>query len=34
MNDFMKIVTFLEDCGLLILGVCETIKNKAKLVCY
>ena len=30
MNDFMKIVTFLEDSGLLIKRISETIKNEAK----
>ena len=30
MNDIMKIVKSLEDSGLLIKGVSETIKNKAK----
>ena len=30
MNDIMKIVTTLEESGLLIKGVIETIKNKAK----
>ena len=30
MNDIMKIVKSLEDSGLLIKGVSETIKNDAK----
>ena len=30
MNDIMKIVTFLEESGLLIKEVSETIKNEAK----
>ena len=30
MEDIMKIVKSLEDCGLLIKGVCETIKYGAK----
>ena len=30
MNDIMKIVKFLEEAGLLIKGVSETIKNEAK----
>ena len=30
MNDIMKIVKSLEDSGLLIKGVSETIKNEAK----
>ena len=30
MNDIMKIVKSLEESGLLIKGVGETIKNKAK----
>ena len=30
MNDIMKIVKFLEEAGLLIKGVDETIKNEAK----
>ena len=30
MNDIVKIVTTLEESGLLIKGVIETIKNKAK----
>ena len=30
MNDIMKIVKTLEDSGLLIKGVSETIKNEAK----
>ena len=30
MNDFMKIVKSLEESGLLIKGVSETIKNEAK----
>ena len=30
MNDVMKIVKSLEESGLLIKGVCETIKNEAK----
>ena len=30
MNDFMKIVTSLEDSGLLIKIISETIKNEAK----
>ena len=30
MNDFMKIINSLEESGLLIKGVSETIKNKAK----
>ena len=30
MNDIMKIIKFLEESGLLIKGVCETIKNEAK----
>ena len=30
MEDIMKIVKFLEESGLLIEGVCETIKNEAK----
>ena len=30
MNDIMKIVNSLEDTGLLIKGVCETIKMKPK----
>ena len=30
MNDFMKIVTSLEDSGLLIKRISETIKNEAK----
>ena len=30
MNDIMKIVKSLEESGLLIKGVCETIKNEVK----
>ena len=30
MDDIMKIIKFYEDSGLLIKGVCETIKNEAK----
>ena len=30
MNDIMKIVKSLEEAGLLIKGVCETIKSEAK----
>ena len=30
MNDMMKIIKPLEECGLLIKGVCKTIKNEAK----
>ena len=30
MNDIMKIIKSLEESGLLIKGVSETIKNKAK----
>ena len=30
MKDIMKIVKFLEESGLLIKGVSDTIKNKAK----
>ena len=30
MNDIMKIVQSYEESGLLIKGVCETIKNEAK----
>ena len=30
MNDIMKIVKFLEESGLLIIGVTQTIKNEAK----
>ena len=30
MNDFMKIIKYLEESGLLIKGVRETIKNEAK----
>ena len=30
MNDIMKIVKSLEEFGLLIKGVCKTIKNEAK----
>ena len=30
MNDIMKIVKYLKESGLLIKGVNETIKNKAK----
>ena len=30
MNDIMKIVKLLEESGLLIKGVTETIKNEAK----
>ena len=30
MNDIMKIVMSLEDAGLLIKGITETIKNEAK----
>ena len=40
MNDIMKVIKFLEESGLMIKGVRETIKNEAKeqkggfLVCY
>ena len=30
MNDIMKIVKYLEESGLLIKGIAQTIKNKAK----
>ena len=30
MNDIMKIVSLLEECGLLTKGVSETIKNETK----
>ena len=30
MNDMMKIVKSIEECGLLIIGVSETIKNRTK----
>ena len=30
MNNMMKIIKSLEECGLLIKGVSETIKNEAK----
>ena len=30
MNDIMKIIKYLEECGLLIKGVSETMKNKQK----
>ena len=30
MNDIMKIIKSLEESGLLVKGVCETIKNEAK----
>ena len=30
MEDIAKIVNFLEDCGLLLKGVSETIQNEAK----
>ena len=30
MNDIMKVIKFLEESGLLIKGVSETIENEAK----
>ena len=30
MNDIMKVIKFLEESGLMIKGVRETIKNEAK----